>query len=226
MKTKHKFLLALFMLLFSVNAFSGKKITVKTVPENATIEVDGSVVGEGTYTLKFDGKNELYVVTVSAPGYIKKRYRVMSSNPNKSIVFKLPEDDALKASFGSEDGSAIANTWMDIRCKQGLKEDIIWKRLMSVCTNYFDNISTRDKAAGWIKTGWVTQTFRYQVVRTRLEVRISFTDDEAITYRARIISQIKDIDEPGEQAFEPYERVLKKFEPMLQELQTTVGGGE
>lgn len=225
MITKHKFLLVAFM-LFSVSAFSGKRITVKTIPENAKIEVDGSAVGEGSYTLKFDGKNEFYVVTVSAPGYITKKYRVMSTNPNKSILYKLQEDEAMKASFGSEDGGSMANNWMDIRCKQGLKEDVIWKRLMSVCTNYFDNISVRDKAAGWIKTNWKITKFTNQIVRSRLEVRITFTDEDAITYRARIITEKKDMDCPGEECYEPYDRVLRKFEPLIQELQTTVSGGE
>lgn len=226
MKTKHKFLFALFMLLFSANAFCGKKITVKTIPENAKIEVDGSVVGEGSYTLKFDGKNEFYVVAASAPGYITRKYRVMKTNPNKTVLFKLPEDEAMKASFGSEDGAAMANSWMEIKCKNGMKEDVIWKRLMSVSTSYFDNITVRDKSAGWIKSAWKVTKFPNQIVRTRLEVRITFVDEETVTYRARITSQIKDSDCPDENCYVPWERVLTKFEPMIQELQTTVAGGE
>lgn len=205
----------------------GKKIIVKTIPENATISVDGSVVGEGTYTLKFDKGNEFYVVTISAPGYITKKYRVLKSNPNKSVLFKLPEDEAMKASFGSEDGSSLANSWMDITCRKGLTEDVIWKRLMNVCTQYFDNIAVRDKGAGWIKTNWKITKFPNQIVRTRLEVRMSFTDENVVSYRARITSNIKDIDDcPDDRCYKVWDRVLTKFEPMLQELQTTVGGGE
>lgn len=226
MKTKQLSLFAVFMLLFSISAFCAKKITIKTIPENAKIEVDGSTVGEGSYTLKFDGKNEFYVVTISAPGYIPRKYRIMKTFPNNTVLYKLPEDEAMKASFSSEDGASLANTWMDIRCKKGLNEDVVWKRLMSVSTNYFDNISVRDKSAGWIKTGWKTTKFSFQVVRTRLEVRVTFTDEDAITYRARITSQIKDIDCPDEECYTPWDRVLTKFEPMLQELQTTVSGGE
>lgn len=219
-------LLSVFLLLFLVNASAAKKITIKTIPENAKIEVDGSTVGEGVYTLKFDTKNEFYVVKVSAPGYITKKYRVMNTNPNKSILVKLHEDEAMKASYGSDGTSAIANTWMEIRCKKGLKEDIIWKRLMSVCTNYFNNISVRDKSAGWIKTSWQISTFTHQIVRTRLEVRMTFTDEDVVTYRARLACQIKDKDCPDDECFEQWDRVLKKFEPMIEELQTTVGGGD
>ena len=214
------------MLLSTATCLYAKKIVVKTFPANARIEVDGSVVGEGTYTLNFDKRNELYVVAISAPGYITRTYRVMKSNPQKSVLFKLPEDEAMKASFGSEDGSALANSWMDITCKKGLKGDVIWRRLMGVCTNYFDNIEVRDKSAGWIKTNWKVTKFPNQIVRTRLEVRMSFTDEDIISYRARVTCQIKDSDCPSENCYKVWDRVLTKFEPMLQELQTTGGGGE
>lgn len=225
MKIIRKFLLA-FILLSTTTCSYAKKIVVKTIPENARIEVDGSVVGEGSYTLKFDKGNEFYVVTVSAPDYITRTYRVLKSNPKNSVLFTLPEDEAKKASFGSEDGAALANSWMDITCKKGLTEDVIWKRLISVCTSYFDNIAVRDKSAGWIKTNWKITRFPHQVVRTRLEVRMSFTDEDVISYRARVTCHIRDIDCPSENCFVAWDRVLTKFEPMIQELQTTVGGGE
>ena len=132
----------------------------------------------------------------------------------------------MKASFGSEDGSALANTWLDITCRKGLTEDLIWKRLMNVSTSYFDNIVVRDKGAGWIKTNWKITKFPNQLVRTRLEVRISFTNEETVSYRARISSQIKESDCPSDDCYTAWDRVLNKFEPMIQELQTTVGGGE
>lgn len=226
MKTCIRLLMALLLLMSTNCLFAKKKITIKTIPENAEIAVDGNAVGQGSFTLKFDKDNSMYVVSVSAPGYITKTYRVLESDPRKSILYKLPEDEAMKASFSSEDGSALANTWMDITCRKGLKEDIIWKRLMNVSTNYFDNISVRDKAAGWIKTNWKIKRFPNQVVRTRLEVRMSFTDEDVISYRARISCQIKDSDCPDDNCYTTWDRVLNQFEPLIQELQTTVGGGE
>lgn len=218
--------LFLCLTLFSFSATGAKKIKIKTIPETANIYIDGQHVGSGTYTVKFDKDNEFYVVSVTADGYVGRRYRLLKSNPQNTVVYTLPVDEAEKASSGSESGMDLANGWMDIRCKKGLSEDMIWKRLMSVCTNYFNNIDVRDKAAGWIKTRWSTTTFTNQVVRTRLEVRMSFTDDEVVTYRARIISEIKDRDCDGSNCFKAYPRVLKKFEPMIEELQTVVGGGE
>lgn len=225
MKTLKIFLFFTFSLL-CLNVFAAKKITISTIPENAEIRIDGAVVGTGSYQVKFDKNVDFYLVTVSAPGYIEKRFRLLKTNPKSSVLYQLPEDEAMAASTGSEDGDELANTWMDITCRQGLTEDQIWKRLMSVATSYFDNVEVRDKASGWIKTRWKVTKFTNQTVRTRLEVRMSFVDDDHVTFKARISSEIKENDCTSENCYKPYNRVLKKFEPMIQELQTSVGGGE
>ncbi len=233
MLRKFLFLAVTASLLSCLNAYAwgAKKIIIKTIPEPATISVDGQEVGEGSYTVKFDGGNEFYVIKVTAPGYMEKSYRLLKSNPKNTVVYTLREDEAYKASSGgdSEDGSGmdIANQWMDITCRRGLSEDVIWKRLMSVCTSYFNNIEVRDKSAGWIKTAWRVTRFTNQTVRSRLEIRMSFTDDDVISYRARIVSEIKDNEcTTGQNCFKTFPRLLKVLEPLIDELQTTVGGGE
>lgn len=212
-----------FMDAFS---FGPKKMTINVMPETANIYIDGQMVGTGTYQVKFDKNTDFYVVKLEAPGYITKTYRLLKSNPKSTVLYTLPEDEAMLASIGSEDGVDLANRWFDVTCRKGLSEDQIWKRLMSVCTNYFDNIEVRDKAAGWIKSGWRLSNFKEQTVRTRLEVRMSFTGEDVITYRVRVSVQKKDSDCRGENCYKPYDRVLRTFEPMIQELQTSVGGGE
>ncbi len=222
--------LVVVMLLFtsvSAGAWGAKKITVKTIPETAEIFVDGQPVGEGAYTVKFEKNNEYYVVKMKAVGFVEKTITLRKSDPRNSILVRLNEDEAMEASIGSEDGTDVANTWFDITCRRGMTEDQVWKRLMSIATRYFSNIEVRDKAAGWIKSAWKQTSFKTQVVRTRLEVRMSFTGDDVISYRARISSEInEDKDCRGKNCFVTYDRVLKIFEPMIEELQTAVGGGE
>ncbi len=211
--------------VFSVLAFGAKKITINVIPENATIYVDGQKVATGSYQVTFKDA-DFFVIKVEAPGYNTETYRLRKDNPQKTVLYELTEDEALAASIGAEDGIDLANKWFDVTCKKGLTEDKVWKRLMSVCTNYFDNIEVRDKSAGWIKTSWRVSNFKKKTVRTRLEVRMSFTDDNVLSYRARISVQIKNNDCRGEQCFKNYDRVLRYFEPLIQELQTSVGGGE
>ncbi len=210
----------------SLTANAAKKITIKTIPESAQIWIDGQHVGTGTYQVKFDKNNEFYLVSVLAPGYIGRRYRLLKSNPQKTVVYTLPKSEAYEASSSGEDIGVEPNKWMDITCRKGLKEDVIWKRLMNVVTSYFDNVEVRDKSAGWIKTGWAINKFRYETVRTRLEIRMSFTDEDVVSYRARIITEIKDNDCKGSNCYNKYERTMRRYEPMIQELQTSVGGGE
>lgn len=207
-------------------ASGAKKITINVLPETAKIYVDGSLVATGNYQVKFDRNTDFYVIKVEAPGYITRSYRLLKSNPKNTVLYTLPNDEAMEASAGSEDGMELANRWIDVTCRKDMTEDRVWKRLMSVCTNYFDNIEVRDKTAGWIKTQWKITKFTYQTVRTRLEVRMSFTDEDVLSYRARLVVQIKDNDCRGENCYQNYDRVLRKYEPLIQELQTSVGGGE
>ena len=106
----------------------------------------------------------------------------------------------------------IANRWFDVTCKKGLTEDVVWKRLMNIAVSHFENVEVRDKAAGWIKTGWRTTVFKHQVVRTRMEVRLSFSEENELSYRARISSEIKERDCIGNQCYTQYNRVLKQYE--------------
>lgn len=223
---KFLILTCLLSIFVSLEVTAAKKITINVIPETANIYIDGQMVGTGNYEVKFDKKADFYVVKIEAPGYLTRTYRLLKSNPKNTVLYTLPADEAYEASTGSEDGMDLANRWNDITCKKGLSEDAVWKRLINVCTNYFDNIEVRDKAAGWIKTAWKITRFKNQTVRTRLEVRMSFTDEDVLSYRSRLIIQIKDNECRGENCFKPYDRVLRTYEPLIQELQTSVGGGE
>lgn len=169
-----------------VHLRGSKKIKINVIPETAKIYIDGQLVGEGTYQVKFEKGVDFYVVKAEAPGYITRTYRLLKSNPKNTVLYVLPEDDAFNSSIGSEDGNDIANRWFEVTCRKDMSEDVVWKRLISVCTNYFDNIEVRDKTAGWIKTQWHTDPLRNTTVRTRLEVRMQFKDEDVLAYRVRI----------------------------------------
>lgn len=204
-----------------------KKITINVLPSEAKIYVDGTLVGNGTYRINM--KNDFYVIKVEAPGYWTRNYTLRKDYTKNAILYTLPENEALKNVISSDDGdgsSNVANRWFDITCRKGISENEVWKRLMNITTSYFSNVEVRDKAAGWIKTGWRTTSFTNESVRTRLEIRVSFVNEEHFTYRVRITSQIKDNECTGNNCYMAFEHVLKEFGPLIQELQTSVGGGE
>ncbi|MCQ2339292.1 MAG: hypothetical protein MJZ79_00700 [Paludibacteraceae bacterium] len=210
----------------SVVIFAAKNVkTIHVTPDNATIFVNGSEVGNGSYQLKFDKHTDFVVLKFTAPGYIEKTVKLLKDNPKETIAYKLYEDEAMKQSLGSNDGVDMANKWMSITCKKGMTEDKVWKRLMAVAVDNFENIEVRDKSAGWIKTAWKDTNFESgQAVRTRLEIRVALGDEDELSYKVRVSSEIKwDPDCYGDQCWEKYPRVLRKFYDVLNDLQNSLG---
>lgn len=210
----------------TVAMYAAKNVkTIHVTPDNATIFVNGNEVGNGSYVIKFDRHTDFVILKFTAPGYIERTVKLLKDNPKETIAYKLYEDEALKQSLGSNDGVDMANKWMSITCKKGMTEDKVWTRLMAVAVDNFENIEVRDKSAGWIKTAWKDTSFDSgQAVRTRLEIRIAFGDDDELIYKVRVSSEIKwDADCYGDQCWEKYPRVLRKYYDVLSDLQNSLG---
>lgn len=223
-----KRILFLALAVASTLTMSAKKIikTVHVTPDKATIYLNGSEVGNGTYDIVFPKNAEFVMLKFECPGYLTKQVKLMRDNPKTTISYRLREDEAILNSVGAGEGVDMANKWMQVTCKKGLTEEKVWRRLMSVAVDNFENIEVRDKAAGWIKTAWKEVAFESgQTVRTRLEVRIVIgTDDDELSYKIRVSSEIKeDPDCYGEQCYAKYSRVLRKFYDVLTDMQNSLG---
>ena len=218
---KRLILLGLFTLILAPQLVLSQTKKIHVIPDNAKIYVDGNEVGNGSYEIKFNRTTDFFMLKFECPGYITKQVKLMKNNPNKTIAYKMDKDEFYLNSFNSGDGSLeMANNWFEITVRDGLTEDQIWKKLMSIVSNNFDNIEIRDKSAGWIRTAWAKTMFETQVVRTRLEIKINTDIEEEITYRVRISSEVNnDPDCSGDDCFEKSERILKKYAEVLNELQ-------
>lgn len=201
-----------------------KKIHV--TPDKAKIFVDGSEVGNGTYSVKFNNKTDFYMLKFECPGYITKQVKLLKSNPNKTIEYKMEKDEFFFNSVGPSGNAAgeeaidVANKWFEVSVRGGMDEGKIWKKLMSIASKNFENVEIRDKAAGWIRTAWAKTNFESQIVRTRMEIKVNTDDDEEITYKVKIYSEVNnDIECSGEDCFEKSDRVLKKYVDVINELQ-------
>lgn len=216
----------LFLMFMGMQlAMAGPVKTIHVVPDNAKIYVNGSEVGTGMYTIKFSGRDEFMILKFEAVGYQPKTVRLMKEDPRKTISYRLTQDEAAMNSVGAGEGMDIANKFFSVNCKQGMSEDVVWRRLMNIAINNFENVEVRDKAAGWIKTGWTFEEFGNQIVRTRLEIRLQTLEEGELAYRVKVYSEIADLEECGrnEQCFQKYDRVLKKYGQVISELQTTLG---
>jgi hypothetical protein len=209
----------------SVNAqlFADKK-TVYVVPETAKIFYNGSEVSNGSYEIKFGRNEDFVMLKFEAPGYIPKTVKLFKNNPKKTVSYDLFPDDAMQNSLGANEGVDLANKFFSITCKKGMTEDVIWKRLMNSAVTNFENVEVRDKSAGWIKTAWINTSFLYQIVRTKMEIQLQFTGEDELSYKVKISSEIADRDcGTNSQCFTKYDRILKKYESVISELQTSLG---
>ena len=213
----------LTLVSFSFTANAQKK-TVYVIPETAKIFYNGHEVGSGSYEIKFKRDEDFVMLKFEAPGYITRTVRLHKNNPRKTISYELFQDDAFKNSVGVGEGIDLANKYFSVTVRRGMTQDDVWRRLMNIAVNNFENIEVRDQAAGWIRTAWTNTTFLHQIVRTRLEIQLQFAGNDELTYRVRISSEIADREcGINNQCFEKYDRVLKKYEQLISELQTTLG---
>lgn len=219
-------LLFMFGLIAGGIIVSAQKKTIHVIPDNAKIYVDGDEVGNGTYTVRFNAKTDFFMLKFECPGYITKQVKLLKTNPNKTIAYKMAKDEFYINSIGpsgnngGEDAIDVANKWFTVTARKGMTEDQIWKRLMSIVTNNFENVEIRDKSAGWIRTAWTRTFFSSQVARTRLEIKINPDVEDEITYKVKVYSEVNnDIDNLDEEGFEETDRVLKRFVDVINELQ-------
>ena len=217
-------IIAALVSLCCTTSLSAQKKTIFVTPETAKIYYNGHEVGNGSYQIKFKKKDDFAVLKFEAPGYITRTVKLFRSYPKNTVSYELFADEAMLNSVGAEEGMDLANKLFSVTCKQGMTEDVAWKRLMNIAINNFENVEVRDKEAGWIKTAWVNTTFAYQIVRTRMEIRIQFTGENELSYTVRIYSEIADRDYGiNDQCFVRYDRLLKKYESVISELQTSIG---
>lgn len=215
---KKYFLVLLAVLFCGTLNLNAQKKTITTTPSNAKIYIDGNYVSDGSYMVKFKHNEDFINIKVEYPGYVTKEFRLYKRDARKTIGITLVEDDALEGSTASE----LANQYFTIRVREDLDVDKAWKLLTQVLLDYFNEIKTSDKASGYMNTSWVIQTFPMAEVKVRTKVQIKETSLDGFAYQIKIFSEIADIDS-GEQGFKPWSRVTKKFEPLINEMQTRIG---
>ena len=217
------FFITIAMFATTQSVFAQKK-TVHVIPETAKIFYNGHEVGNGSYEVKFGKHDDFVMLKFEAPGYMTKTVKLFKNNPKKTVSYELFVDEAAQSSVGAGDGVDLANKFFSVTVKKGMTEDVVWKRLMNIAVTNFENVEVRDQSAGWIRTGWARTFFLFQIVRTRLEIQLQFTGENELSYRVRISSEIADKDcGTNDQCFTKYDRILKKYEQVISELQTSLG---
>ncbi|MBQ2877790.1 MAG: PEGA domain-containing protein [Bacteroidaceae bacterium] len=220
MKKSFIVVVAILCSLFALsNEAHAKRIKIVTNPEFAKIYVDGNYVGDGVYFLKFTRKDDFFNIKVEAPGYVEKTMRVYKHDSRKTIPIDLREDESIEASVESH----LANKYFTINVRDGVDESTAWKLLTQVMLNYFDEMKTSDKSSGFMNTAWEIDKFPESDVKIRTMVQIKEITNDGMAYQIRISSEKAPLDARGEHGFVPWERILKKYEPLINEMQQRIG---
>ena len=196
--------------------------TVVVIPANAEILVNNELVAKGKYDVSFENRDKV-LLTFSAVGYETASYYLLKSNMEQTVTYQLEVDEAYENSIGGETAAQYANKWVPITIRQGLREDEVWLRMMSIVRDFFEQIEKTDKGSGWIKTFPAITSYKTSDVRTTLEIAPSYSTGE-LQYKVRLSFE-KRKKGSGDEGWEKYDRLMKIYKDVIPNILNSVGGG-
>ena len=196
--------------------------TVLIIPADAEILVNNEPVGKGKYDVSFEGRDKV-LLTFSRVGYESASYYLLRSNIEQTVTYQLDKDEAYENSLGGETAVQYANRWVPITVRQGLTEDEVWRRMMSIVRENFEQVEKSDKSSGWIKTFPAITPYKLSDVRTSLEIAPSYSTGE-LQYKVRLSFE-KRRKGSGDEGWVKYDRMLKIYKDVISNLLNSVGDG-
>ena len=213
-----KMLLLSITLFFSMVVMAKEKVQVSTSEQDAKIYANGVLVGNGRAEIVVE-KNQCVDLSIEKVGYltIERTYcnKKGFSDPPKTDFFKMEIDEA----FTSSTSTDLANR--DIEIKTDKPESESWRSISQIVTSYFDVIEVADKEMGYMRTAWSSQSFKSEIRRTRVIVKLGTSSP--LIYKVKLVSEyclnpnksVKD-----DESFKEWDRVLRKYQGIITELQS------
>lgn len=205
-------------LFISTLGFSQKvkdqTILITCNQSDAVITINGKSAGNGSAKVKLLANSCTKIAAIKEGLYVNEVEfcnNGLSKIP-KSYYIELEKDAAYEASIKTD----VANVDINIRPKKSQTDS--WKAVNSLVLQYIDAIETSDKENFYLKTAWVARTFNSGVVRTRIIVKTSGSEQfsiKIISEYARPGSSVKD-----DERFLPWDRVLRKYSDIIPEFQS------
>ena len=228
-------LLSVFLLSTNVICFA-KNVKVTVMPEDASIYVDNNFAGKGAVVVNIKKKEGHVRVRLEKEGYVTRRLKLKADEKRKAIDIELEKDEAWDASTNTN----LANKFFTIPVSEkyiansGSKEEaakLAWKQLHQILLKYIEEIEESNMLGGYIQSAWVVKKFYHSSLndidggiqwRTRVTIKESSSGDN-LEYRVKISSEVAPLNSDVEEYFQPTQRVLKSFEPMISEFQARLG---
>jgi hypothetical protein len=196
--------------------------TVVVIPANAEIYLNNELVGKGKYDISFENRDKV-LLTFSAIGYETASYTLSKNHTEQTVTYKLDVDEAYENSIGGETAAQYANRWVPITVRQGLNEDEVWMRMMSIVRENFEQIEKTDKSSGWIKTFPAITPYKASDVRTTLEISPSYSTG-ILQYKVRLYFEKRNKNS-GDEGWIKYDRLMKIYKDVIPNLLNSIGGG-
>lgn len=205
-----------------------KKIKIAAVPEDAKIFVDGNYIGDGTVTVAVRG--DFISLKIESPGYVTIHSKFYKTDPRSAVSFNLRKDTFYESSTQNDNANnffmVTINKKLYSTNEDGTKNSsTAWKMAHQIILNYFEEIQTSDSASGFIQTPWVYKTFPEAEIQVRCRVTVSESNlGGDLTYKVKVSSETAGLNAPHrDERFKPTERILKKYETLIEEFQTRLG---
>ncbi|MDP3360226.1 MAG: hypothetical protein Q8S41_12855 [Lutibacter sp.] len=195
-------------------------VKIETTPNDSEIKVDGKIVGIGNYDLKVSD-NSCVEVIVTKESFLRVKKNYCNSKDYQQPPYRdhieLIEDEAYKTSISTD----LANVNFTVVVNPKITEDEAWKLISTIVTTEFDVLEVVDKETGYLRTAWQVQSFNGKsTIRTRVFVKLG--DSNPLKYvikisseRAEGLASVKD-----DQQFEEWNRILKKYQNIIEEAQS------
>ena len=218
MKQIPKVMLIIVALLISSQSFAlKKKIKISASQSDAQIYVDGQLMGNGQVDVVVMN-NSCVTVQIYKTGFLHVRKtfcnKKASPKPPKTYYAEMRRDDAFDASIQTD----IAN--VDITLKSDKSEEETWKLISQIIMSYFDVIEVTDRETGYLRTSWVVQSFTQNTIRTRVILKSGSSNP--LTYKVKLVSESSgyaSTSVKSDEKFKEWDRVLRKYQSVLDELQ-------
>ncbi|MES2416949.1 MAG: PEGA domain-containing protein [Bacteroidota bacterium] len=206
--------------LFEAVTLKDRVVRINTTPADATIKVDGKLVGNGEYAIKIlDGA--CVEVIVEKPGFVRMVKSFCNQDnmqaPPINDHFALKLDEAYISSIQSDQ----ANVNFAIGASTTRSPEDAWKVMNQIVTNYFDVIEMSDKETSYIRTAWSIKNFADNTVRTRIIVKPGNTGSSQYVVKIQTeASGAANTAAKEDEKFKEWGRLLNTYKDVISEMQS------
>ncbi len=208
-----------FLFAFYTTGYA-QKVNITTNPQSARIYVNGVKMGAGALVVTIPS-NQCVTVQVTEDGFLSEERTYCKKRgvtpPPKTDYIQLDVDESFTSSVQSE----FANIDITLDVKKDRTKAEAWRTIVSTILGKFDVLEMNDEKSGYLRTNWIGVTYKRNTLRMRVIVKQ--TGDDPLQYKMKFITEISNRSGTpftADEQFQPFGRVLKKYDGFLDEMQT------